>query len=195
MIKYILVVISIVVLVLIGYMQIKKERNIEKYFNKTNAVNKVSINDSSESKVKVNETKEKKTNEITLNFITAQDTTDNISDFNKEMEENEKDIIIRSLEENENLTQTYNSEEEEDIPVSEPYDMSIAEEVPVTPLELDNIEIVNGLQPKVEYNDSLILEDTPMTESTLEEIEVSSGLQNTEESKSKPLETEGFEPI
>ena len=97
------------------------------------------------------------------------------------------------MEEKENLTQTYNSEEEENIPMSESYDTSI--EVSMTPLELDNIEIANGLQPKVEYNDSIILEDIPMTESILEEIEASSGLQDTEEYESKPLEVEGFEPI
>ncbi len=203
MIKYILIVIIIVLLLLIGYTQAKKEKSIEKYFDKTNIENKVStnINNSSKSeiKIKVAETKERKSDKVALNFTKAQDTidqdtTDNVSDFDKEMEENEKDIIIQSLEEKENLTQIYNSEEE-NIPVAESYDTNILKGVSMTPLELDNMEIENGLQPTAEYNDSSILEDIPMTESILEEIEASLGLQNTDESESNPLEAEGFRPI
>ncbi len=199
MIKYILIVITIVLLILIRHTQAKKEKSIEKYFDKTNIENKIStnINNSSKSeiKIKADEKKEDKRNKLSLNFTAAQDTTDNVSDFDKEMEENEEDIIVKSLEEKETLTRTYNGEEEENIPVSEPDDTDTVEEVSISPLELDNIEITNGLQPKIEYNDSVILEDIPMTESTLEEIEISSGLQNTEESENQPLEDEGFEPI
>ncbi len=203
MIKYILIVITIVLLILIRYTQAKKETSREEYFDKPNIENKVStnINNSSKSeiKIKVAETKERKSDKVALNFTKAQDTidqdtTDNVSDFDKEMEENEKDIIIQSLEEKENLTQIYNSEEE-NIPVAESYDTNILKGVSMTSLELDNIEIENGLQPTAEYNDSSILEDIPMSESILEEIEASLGLQNTDESESNPLEAEGFNPI
>lgn len=192
MINYILTAIALLLVVLVGYTQINKEKTIEKEKVNPITVNKTVKNvDTAHTKRQNQETLKNDKKTASSNIVEDFLNTDELSSFDKEMAENEKEIVRKFLEKKETLSRTYNLDEEDNVP-TEPASLQSQEEyIDISMEELDKIEKENNLQPQVENMPNIqedTQENTPMTKEELENAEINAGMQEILEDNSEPLD-------
>jgi len=194
MINYLLTAIAIFLMLLVGYTQFNKEKTTEEK-NPTLVNRSIDITKSKRKKQNLQNQAALKDPKKTIssNTINNVPDADELSLFNKEMAENEKEIIKKFLEEKETLSRTYNLDEEDNVP-TEPASLQ-NEEVyeDISMEELDKIEKENNLQPQVVDMPNIqedTQENTPMTQDELENAEINAGMQETLKDNSEPLDPE-----
>ena len=187
MIKYLLATIALLLVVLVSYTQLNEEKTINKN-NSTSIDKKTKELDTTPKKRQKKEILENQTKAVSSHTVETFHANE-ASSFDKEMAENEKEIIKAFLKEKETLSKTYNLDEEENVPSELTSSQSNEEYDDISLEEVDKIEKENNLQPVV-VNMPDIQEDTPMTSDELEKIEASAGLQDILEDNSEPLDKE-----
>jgi len=187
MIKYLLATIALLLVVLVSYTQLNEEKTIDKN-NSTSIDKKTKGLDTTPKKRQKKEILENQTKAVPSHTAETFHANE-ASSFDKEMAENEKEIIRAFLKEKETLSKTYNLDEEENVPSELTSSQSNEEYDDISLEEVDKIEKENNLQPVV-VNMPDIQEDTPMTSDELEKIEASAGLQDILEDNSEPLDKE-----